>query len=192
MNKAEFLSELEKRLLYIPADDRKDALEYYSEYIDDMSADENTDIIEKLGTPKDVSRDIIDQCTQKHIEQVNENNSVKGKATVAWLKLIGILSLPLSLPLGIGLIAVAICIVLALLAVILSLYISSVAFVLAGAVSTVWGIIVPGFGQKLFTVGIGLTLIGAGILIFILITYVFKLLSRLIFKKKGSKEDQNE
>ena len=41
MNKTEFLKALEKQLKYLPKEDRDDALNYYSEYIDDMNLAEN-------------------------------------------------------------------------------------------------------------------------------------------------------
>ena len=53
MNRNEFLKELEKRLLFIPTEDRQDALEYYDEYIKDMGLGEEEDVIAKLGTPKE-------------------------------------------------------------------------------------------------------------------------------------------
>ena len=68
MNKKEFLGSLEKHLKYLPKEDREDALNYYSEYIDDYNFAENEDISAKLGNPKDIAKNIIKECAEKHID----------------------------------------------------------------------------------------------------------------------------
>ena len=185
MNRNEFLNELEKRLLYIPAEDRQDALEYYDEYISDMGLSDEDDVIEKLGTPKDVAHDIIDNCTQKHIEKAKEEKTVKGKATVLWLSLLGILSLPLSLPLGIAVITIALALVIVVFAMMFAASFTAVAFIIAGIASLGIGIFVPGFGQKLFTKGTVLALTGAGLLLGSLMVLLVKVIIDGIFKRKN-------
>ena len=61
MNKKEFMGSLEKQLKYLPKEDREDALNYDSEYIDDYNFAENEDISAKLGKPKDIAKNIINQ-----------------------------------------------------------------------------------------------------------------------------------
>ncbi len=193
MNRNEFLKELEKRLLYIPAEDRQDALEYYDEYISDMGLSDDDDVIEKLGTPKDVARNIIDECTQKHIEKVKEEKTVKNKATVLWLSILGILSLPVSLPLAIAVIAIAFAFLMVIIALMFAAFVCSIAWVIGGIVALFIGIFVPGFGQKILTIGVGLALLGAGLLFGMLITILTKSLISRIFKKRTDiKEADNE
>ena len=76
MNKETFLKELEKRLRYIPAEDRADAIEYYEGYIQDMELAGDEDVVSKLGTPKEVAKTILDECTNKHIDRANEQKTV--------------------------------------------------------------------------------------------------------------------
>ena len=193
MNRNEFLKELEKRLLYIPAEDRQDALEYYDEYISDMGLSDDDDVIEKLGTPKDVARNIIDECTQKHIEKVKEEKTVKNKATVLWLSILGVLSLPVSLPLAIAVIAIAFAFLMVIIALMFAAFVCSIAWVIGGVVALFIGILVPGFGQKILTFGVGLALLGAGLLFGMLITILTKSLISRIFKKRTDiKEADNE
>ncbi|MCR4850899.1 MAG: DUF1700 domain-containing protein [Lachnospiraceae bacterium] len=190
MNRNEFLKELEKRLLYIPTEDRQDALEYYDEYIKDMGLGEEEDVIAKLGTPKDVARNIIDDCTQKHIEQTKENKTFKGKATVIWLSLLGILSLPLSLPLGIAILALAIAFVITVLAICFALFVSSLACTISGVVIFVFSFFVPGIGQKVLTLGAGLALAGLGLLLgLLIITIVRSVLNRIFRRNRIAKEE---
>ena len=101
MNKEQFLKELNAKLKYLPEADRSDAIRFYDEYISEMELADDEDVAAKLGTPKEVAADIISQCTQKHMDNENEQKTVKGSATTAWLIILGILSLPLSLPIAI-------------------------------------------------------------------------------------------
>lgn len=49
MKKYEYLSELEKRLSALPADARRDALNYYEEYFDAAGPDNEDAIVAELG-----------------------------------------------------------------------------------------------------------------------------------------------
>ncbi|SDB33835.1 MULTISPECIES: DUF1700 domain-containing protein [unclassified Butyrivibrio] len=192
MNKEQFLNELDNRLRLIPVDDRLDAIEYYDGYISDMELTGDEDVVAKLGTPKEVAKSIIEQCTQKHIENTEEQKTVKGKATVLWLTILGIISLPLSLPLGIAAVAVVFALGIALLAILLSLVITAVAIAAAGFASIFWGVMVPGIGQKFFTIGAGLIMAGLGIaLTYALIIFV-KAFFRSIFRNKKVRETRYE
>ena len=72
MNKQAFMQELEYRLRHLTDDDRLDALEYYSEYIDDLNLPPEGDVCVHLGTPKEVARQIIAQTTERKIEEQQE------------------------------------------------------------------------------------------------------------------------
>ena len=72
MNKKEFMGSLEKQLKYLPKEDRNDALNYYSEYIVDAGLSDNDDISANLGNPKDIAKNIIKECAEKHIDSHNK------------------------------------------------------------------------------------------------------------------------
>ena len=184
MNKEAFLKELEKRLRYIPAEDRQDAIEYYEGYIADMGLAEEDDIVSKLGTPKDVAKNILEDCKDKHIDKAVEQKTVKSRATVVWLSILGVLSLPVSLPIAIALIAV----VLALGIAALSLIIAAVAVAVGGVAAIFWGFFVPGIGQKLFTIGTGLALTGTAVLVGFLAAGMIKGIRRSIYRKKKEED----
>lgn len=185
MNKTEFLTELDKRLRFIPADDRQDAIEYYDEYIMDMGIQEGEDVVAKLGTPKDVAKDIIEQCTQKHIVEYEEKKTVKSKATVIWLTILGILSLPVSLPIGFAILVVAVTLIFTAIVVIVSLIISMLSFVAGGLSAVFAGLFAPGIAQKLFSIGTGLVMTGLGILgTYGLIALVRKIFNGIFDRKK--------
>lgn len=186
MNKEAFLKELTKRLRYIPAEDRQDAIEYYEGYISDMGLSEDEDVISRLGTPKEVAKNILGECTQKHIDKAEEQKTVKSKATVVWLSILGILSLPVSLPLAIAAIAIVLSLAIAVLAVVFSLIVAAAGVAVGGVAAIFWGFFVPGLPQKLFTIGTGLALTGGAILIGFTATGAVKGIKKIIFRKKRS------
>ena len=60
MKKYEYLSELEKRLSALPADARRDALNYYEEYFDDAGPDNEDATAAELGDPAEAARKILE------------------------------------------------------------------------------------------------------------------------------------
>lgn len=60
MKKYEYLSELEKRLSALPADARRDALNYYEEYFDAAGTDNEDATAAELGDPAEATRKILE------------------------------------------------------------------------------------------------------------------------------------
>lgn len=60
MKKYEYLSELEKRLSALPADARRDALNYYEEYFDAAGTDNEDATAAELGDPVEAARKILE------------------------------------------------------------------------------------------------------------------------------------
>ena len=60
MKKYEYLSELEKRLSVLPADARRDALNYYEEYFDAAGPDNEDATAAELGDPAEAARKILE------------------------------------------------------------------------------------------------------------------------------------
>ena len=183
MNKEGFIKELDKRLKYIPKEDREDAIEYYTELISDMGLDEAQDITERLGSPKECAKKILDECTQKHVDEYEENKTVKGHATVVWLTIIGVLSLPVSLPLAVAVIIIALALVIVAFSVLLSLAVSAVALVFSGLVALIAMWLAPGFSQKMVVFGMGLAALGLGTLIGFGVYMLVRLIVRKIFRR---------
>lgn len=68
MNKTEYLKQLNTCLKHLPKEDREDALHYYEEYFEDMGIDDTVNVSEQIGTPEEIAKEIIANCTEKHIE----------------------------------------------------------------------------------------------------------------------------
>ena len=192
MNKAEYLKELEKRLKYIPKEDREDALEYYAELISDMELDDAADVIEKLGTPKDVAKKIVDECGEKAEQAYEENKTVKGHATVVWLSILGALSLPLSLPLAIVVLALAFSLIVVIVSILLTLAVTAFALVVGGVGSLVVMWAAPGIAQKLVILGMGLVSLAFGVLMGIGVFYLTRLIIRGLFRRNRKDKKETE
>ena len=192
MNRAEYLKELDKRLKYIPREDREDAIEYYTELISDMGLDDSEDVTVKLGSAKEAARKILDECTQKHVEAYEENKTVKGHATVVWLSILGFLSLPVSLPLAIVVLALAITVIVVIVAVLISLAATAFALVIAGAASLVIMWTAPGIAQKVAVFGIGLCSLSIGILMSFGIIYMVRGIFRRLFRRNNVEKETEQ
>ena len=58
MTKKQYLAIVEKNIQALTAEERKEALEYYSNYFDD--ADDDDKVIDELGDPETLARTIVD------------------------------------------------------------------------------------------------------------------------------------
>lgn len=165
MNKAEFLNELSRKLRYLPIEDREDAISYYVEYLDDCDFSDTDDVTKTVGLPKDVAREILANVKEKHANIPDEEKSVKDKATVTWLVILGLCSLPITAPLGIAAIAVVFSLLLCYFIILFSFELVAFCLVLVGLVAFYGVIVAPGFGTKLMCFGCAFGSIALGILI---------------------------
>lgn len=78
MNKLEFLEHLEKLLADIPYTERREALNYYTEYFEDADKDEE-EVIRTLGSPEEVAHNIREESAGKELtESIVENADEAG------------------------------------------------------------------------------------------------------------------
>lgn len=73
MTKHEFMRELEKMLLKIPENERKDALQYYNDYFADAGIDDDMLVPSSIGTPVQVADNIIREAMYGDVGQKTEN-----------------------------------------------------------------------------------------------------------------------
>lgn len=191
MNKQQYLSELSNRLKGIPKEDRDDALNYYEELMGDMELSDNEDVTLRLGTPKEVAREIIDNTTVKYVEEASTSKKkVKSTGTVIWLTILGILSAPVSLPLAIVAFAIVLTLVITLLVIYLSLFATAIALVGGGLFTVGMALFAPGFMSKIAWIGAGLVAVGLGILLgFGLIVLIRLIVSGIGHKKSAKREN---
>ncbi len=183
MNKNEYIKELDRRLRYIPKEDREDATTYYRELMSDMGFNDTEDVTAKLGSAKDAAKKILDECTQKHVDAYEENKTAKGSATVIWLTVLGVLSLPLSIPLAIVVLALGFTLAVTALSLLIALFVTAVALVLGGIACLVFMWLAPGIAYKAVIFGAGLCSLGLGILLGYGMWALMALIIRKVFRR---------
>ena len=193
MNKSEFLKALSKQLKLMPKEDREDALTFYGEYLEDYGFAEDEDVTAKLGTPKEVAKNMIAEITMKHIDSNEEKKSARKTAVIVWIAIISIFSLPISLPIALCLLIIVFALFFTLLVLFISLVCSGLRIIAAGAAVFLSGLIAPGIGQKLVCFGGGMVVTAIGLALCFLTVTVYILLIRLtvkIIKKSAEKKVQ--
>ncbi|MDR0886504.1 MAG: DUF1700 domain-containing protein [Clostridiales Family XIII bacterium] len=113
------------------------------------------------------------QAKEQHYAQYHER---KRNAGVVWAVVLGILALPVGLPILISVLAVMFSICIVIFAVLLSLAVSGIAVCVSGlAIAVIGAIVLPqSIATGLFMIGSGLACIGLGILLSIATFYLSK------------------
>ena len=166
MTKNEFLTQLGHRLRALPEDERNDAIEYYSGYLDDAGEDV-VSAIEHLGSPAEVAAKIVAEYAVS--DTGGSDDTVKDRKlalSVLWTVILAVFAVPVGLPIAVAVAVVAI----ALLVVIFSLVIAFGATAIglfAGGIAAVLGSVLALFQNAplaLTMFGSALVIIGLGIM----------------------------
>ena len=180
MNKQAFMQELEYRLRHLTDEDKLDALEYYSEYIDDLNLPPEGDVCVHLGTPKEVARQIIAQTTERKIEEQQEKKTTKGFGSIVWLAILGIFASPIVLPLAIAAVIIFLSFIITIGSIVLAFGVAGAACIFAGALVAIIGIFTPVLAQKFIAIGSGLFTCGLGIMFLLFTSLLAKLMVKMI------------
>ena len=184
---SEFMAALEKRLKALPEEERREALAYYREFLEEGSPEE-------LDSVEETARQILDQCAVTNLEQV-EQKEKKGGLKVLWIVLLAVFTAPMALPVAITLAVVLMMIFVTVAVLLMAAGISGLALVLGGAMAAAlsFTLITVSPADMLMTLGLGLGMAGIGILVFIATWYICRgavwLISRLLGRllKRGGK-----
>ncbi|MBR4781882.1 MAG: DUF1700 domain-containing protein [Lachnospiraceae bacterium] len=192
MDKQTFLQELDYRLRHMPEEDKLDAIEYYSEYIDDLNLPPECDVCVHLGSPKEVARQIIADTTERKIDEQQEKKTTKGFGSIIWLAILGICASPIALPLAIAAIAIIFAGLITIGSVVFAFGVSGIACVISGVAMFFTGFFTGelGLSQTFVNFGEGLVVLGLGILLTILTVILarcFVSIISSIIKKRLSK-----
>ncbi|MCI8537368.1 MAG: DUF1700 domain-containing protein [Oscillospiraceae bacterium] len=164
MDREKFLYELQARLQgRIPDKQLQAVMEYYTAYFDDAGPEREQEVLDGLGSPAQVSRQILGERALKDMDRKESRGVFKTLAVV----LMAIFAAPIALPVAL---------VFAILAVILVLLIAmAVAMVgVAGVCGVAGGVFVAVFGFRailtswataVYFLGGGLFMVGMGFLL---------------------------
>ncbi len=203
MTRKEYMEQLKKYLKRLPKEDYDNAIEYFSEYFDEAGPENEQQVMEELGSPKEAAGELLLNLLQESTEgKDKEDTPAKRKKSSPWkiilLAFLVLCASPVSLALLVAALGVLIAVVVVIAAVIFSMGVTSIA-------TTAGGIVVVGFGSTLILkslaatcmmVGGGFFIAGAGILIGIFTIYVCKwcttgighLVNRFVRRKAGKDE----
>lgn len=192
MNKQEYLNELRKNLKRLPEQEINDALEYYTEYLEEAGPENEATVLEELGSPKELARKIIIEAVDKEFSEDNEEDISEGDKkekshNSIWTILLAILAIPMS--------PVVVALLLALYVLFFAVLITLAALILAFAITSVAGILVfiAGLIALFINPGIGFSALGAGLIIislFAIFTILVIKLTKITFvgiKRFGGK-----
>ena len=190
MNKDEYLEKLSTYIRKeIPADEYNNVMEYYSEYFADAGPDKEQDVIVELGNPEDIAKSVIAEYRGKNPSDIYVEKPRKKGIPVGLFVAVAIIGLPLWL----SLLVVAICIIAVLFVVAFAVAVSSIAFMLGGAIISGVGIVTAFMspGNGMVAVGGGFLMIAAGVILMMLTVLFIMLVGRLCNaisdrKKKGA------
>lgn len=175
MTKESYLAELAHHLKKLPKDDYQNAMAYYTEYFEEAGPENEAQVIEELGTPKEVAAELVQALLQGNAESAAPPKN-RSPWAIFGIAMAALLLSPLGLAglcLGIGLMIAAFCVIGAL---IFSTVVAEFGLIVQGGQFIVQGIglLTNAFGSGLMLIGAGLLGIGIALLIAILCFYLCK------------------
>lgn len=176
MNKKKFLDVLKRKLRHLPKEDRVDAIAYYEEYLAEINLAEDEDVTLRVGQPSKIAREIIGNCTEKHLDKQKETGGIRNSATVIWVVLLGICASPIAIPMAAMLVILLFACVVVVACIVLAFGCAGAGILVAGIFSIPCIFWATGFAQKMVCFGMGVIAIGFGMLFLIGVMKVAKYL----------------
>lgn len=176
MTKDMYLSAVRVRIKKLPDEEIQNAMEYLEEYFAEAGEGNEEEVIKELGSPEKMANQIKADYTVRRINEPKVKGKRRDSLKDTMMILLGILSLPISIPLAIVIIALA----FSLFMVILSVIIVLIAIVFAILVS---GIIMLGVGiavaatsvsSAIYMVGCALMILAVGIIVSVVFDMLIK------------------
>ncbi|WP_268912607.1 DUF1700 domain-containing protein [Lentilactobacillus sp. SPB1-3] len=161
-----YIDELTVYLRDLNDEERQDAVDFYSEYLQDGNLTGYDEAVNELGQPKQLARKILADYSIKENDAVADskqaNKKPKSDAKTIWLITGALLSTPVTIPIAIALVATGIGLLIAVLGIALGLALLLIGLLIAAAASVFAGItLIPTNGWiGMYYLGIGLVIFG--------------------------------
>ncbi|MGT2636783.1 DUF1700 domain-containing protein [Streptococcus ratti] len=182
MTKTEYLNQLEHYLRRLPQADYEEAMDYFREYFEEAGPENEAQVIQDLGNPKEAAYEILSQLLDKKVEE-EDIISARPKHIIL-IVVLAILAAPIALPLTIAALALAFSIIiLALSSMIITVSIGLTAFI--STFVLIWEAIFKLSGSfSTFSLGLGASMFSLGLaLIFAVLTLLLAQWFKLAFVK---------
>jgi len=183
MTRSEFFKQLHGALAGLPDSEVNRITEYYDEIFSGALDDGKTEeeICESLDKPEDIAGRVRAEIAFVRAEQ---KPSAKSMSTVL-LVLLGILALPIGLPIAIAVLAIVFSLLITVFSIVVSLGATVFALFAGGLVGIVYAITVIIQGSPLFGIvfiGVSFVLVGISVLGGIGIYHLFRIMFRAIVR----------
>lgn len=184
MKREEFLTALARRLRRLPKAEREEALAFYREYLDEAGEKREAETLAALGDPKEVARQIIQEAAIK----VSDPEHEEGRSFLASFRtiLLGVCAASVSIPLtAVALIGLAVVILVAL-SLMAGGILALASGIFCGGVSILYGAaeLISSPADGMVVIGIGLVMTALGILLFLGLLSLGRILARA-FRRAG-------
>ena len=163
MDREHFLWELRIRLEgRIPEDRLEAVMAYYNAYFDDAGPEREQEVLNGLGTPAQVARQILGETTLKKLERREG-----GGLGMLFRVLLAIFAAPIALPLALLMAVLAAGLVFCVAACVVLVGVGGILFVVTGGVIAVAGfsVVLTNWATSVYFLGGGLVLAGVGFLL---------------------------
>ncbi|RHO52903.1 DUF1700 domain-containing protein [Ruminococcaceae bacterium AM07-15] len=162
MTKDEFLTTLRTLIQDMPPEDRRDVMNYYTEYFEDAGPEREQEVLRQLGSPEQVAREVLGGGFAPAQEPAGAPKRNRGLISAIAM----ICAAPIALPLMAAGVLVVCCMALAALLCVGGLLVAAVAVVVMGGASMGAALFTGGLGSGtvLYFLGSGLALLAFGVL----------------------------
>lgn len=181
MNKELFLRELREALAGLPKEEIDNALQYYAEYFEDAGPENEQAVLQELGKPSALAAQIrADIAMRGLVAKSPAPPSARKSISAVWWVILAILASPITFPMGVVILSVAIALVISVGAVFFSLLVVVVVLlavgIIVGALGFVW--IFSSFANGIACIGAGFICAGLSLLFTSALILVGRLLLR--------------
>jgi len=164
MTRTEYLAQLDNYLKKLPAKDYQEAMDYFTEYFDEVGPEGEAAAMAELGSPKEAAHEIIINLLDKKIEEDSqEASSVKNSKQIVQIAILSILAAPLAIPLLI--LALTLIFTFFLLISVFAFVMAVFAFAMfAIGASLIWDSLTLGMATSIpaFSLSLGMSLLALG------------------------------
>lgn len=165
MTRTEYLAQLDHYLKKLPAKDYQEAMDYFTEYFDEVGPEGEAAAMAELGSPKEAAHEIIINLLDKKIEEDSqEASSVKNSKQIVQIAILSILAAPLAIPLLILALTLVFTFFLLVSVLAFVMAVFTFAMLLLGA-SLIWDSLTLGMATSIpaFALSLGMSLLALGL-----------------------------
>lgn len=162
----DYIEEFRSLLGQLSQDERDEAVDFYTEYLQDGGYDSYDACVRELGTPHQLARKVLADYSIRTLNEPQENGTrqqrPKNDVKTIWLIILAVISTPVTIPLAMGIIGLSIGVFFGALGILVGLIALVVSVVFGGIGGLVVGLGViwsdPWLGM--LYIGIGLMIVG--------------------------------